>query len=88
MKGLSPLNLLPSFDVINGVVIDYMHCLLEGIGKKLIHLWLTPSNPFYIGRQTELINLRLLSIRPPDNIARTPRGLDDLEMERYKKINQ
>ena len=32
VKGISPLHILPSFNIINGAAIDYMHCLLEGIG--------------------------------------------------------
>jgi len=57
------------------MVIDYMHCLLEGIGKKLCALWFTPSrNGYYVGAHAaELANERVLSIKPPDTITRTPR---------------
>ena len=76
VKGLSPLHILPSFDIIDGVVIDYMHCLLEGIGKKLCTLWFAPSqHSYYIGRHAELIDKRLASIKPPDAVTRIPRGV-------------
>ena len=55
-----------------------MHCLLEGIGKKLCSLWFTPSrNEYYIGRYADLVNERVLSIKPPDTITRTPRKVTD-----------
>lgn len=73
VKGLSALHILPLFDTVDGVVIDYMHCLLEGVGKKLATLWLTPSaNAYYLGRHVQLLNQRLLSIKPPDIVTRTP----------------
>ena len=76
VKGISPLHILPSFNIVDGAVIDYMHCLLEGIGKKLFQLWLSPSaNGYYIGRSAELISHRLTTIKPPDTITRTPRPL-------------
>jgi len=39
VKGYSPLQLLPSFDVIRCVPVDYMHCVLLGVTKKLVTLW-------------------------------------------------
>jgi len=76
VKGISPLHILPSFNIVNGTVNDYMHCLLEGIDKKLFQLWLTPSaNRYYIDRSVELISHRLTTVKPPDTITRTPRPL-------------
>lgn len=75
-EGISPLHILPSFNIIDGAVIDYMHCLLEGIGKKLFQLWFTTSsNRYYIGQSIELISNHLTSVKPPDTITRTPRPL-------------
>jgi len=77
IKGLSALNILPSFDVINGVVIDYMHCVLEGVVNKLLHLWFsTVGMPYYIKCHTDKVNARLAAIKPPNTITRTPRGVD------------
>jgi hypothetical protein len=44
VKGFSPLHALPSFDLIRCVPVDYMHCVLLGVSKKLASLWFDPSN--------------------------------------------
>ncbi len=77
VKGLSPLHILPSFDVVEGVSIDYMHCVLEGVGKRLCNLWFEGSSgvPYHIGRHAELVDQRLRSIKPPYEITRTPRSI-------------
>ena len=68
---------MPSFDVVNGVVIDYMHCVLEGVGKKLLNLWFsTVGKPYYIKRDMVVVNSRLLAIQPPHVITRTPRRIN------------
>ena len=86
VKGLSALHILPSFDVVNGTVIDYMHCVLEGVVKKLLNLWFSAvGQPYYIKRHTPTVNTRLLGIKPPNTITRTPRGLD--QACKWKGIN-
>ena len=86
IKGLSALHILPSFDVVNGIVIDYMHCVLEGVGKKLMNLWFSVvGHPYYIKRHMSIVNARLLGIKPPDTITRTPRGID--QVSRWKGRN-
>ena len=66
VKGLSALHILPSFDVVNGTVIDYMHCVLEGVVKKLLNLWFSAvGQPYYIKRHTPTVNTRLLGINLP-----------------------
>lgn len=78
IKGLSPLHILPTFDIISGVAIDYMHCLLEGIGKRLFAIWLTPSAHAYsIGKHIQLLDKCLLSIKPPDTISRVPQAISN-----------
>jgi hypothetical protein len=44
VKGYSPLHILPDFDVVKCVPVDYMHCVLEGVLKKLLHLWIDSTN--------------------------------------------
>ena len=39
VKGYSVLHLLKTFDIIEGNPIDYMHCVLLGVVKKLFKLW-------------------------------------------------
>ena len=53
-KGSPVLALHPGFDIIHGMVTDYFHCVLLGISKTLLTLWLDSSNDqkeFYIGRK-------------------------------------
>ncbi len=74
VKGLSALHILPSFDIVDGVAIDYMHCLLEGIGKKLFSLWFEqPRTAYYIKLHVGLLDERMAQIKPPDSISRAPR---------------
>ena len=71
---LSALHILPSFDVVNGVVVDYMHCVLEGVVKKLLHLWFIVAGwPYSIKHHIALVDSRLVTIKPPNIITRTPR---------------
>ena len=62
-----------------------MHCVLEGVVKKLLNLWLSAVGElYYIKRYTDIINARLLSIKPPNTITRTPRSVD--QASRWKGI--
>lgn len=37
IKGPSPLSRLPQYDLIKGTAIDYMHSVLLGVTRKLLH---------------------------------------------------
>ena len=78
VKGPSCLFNLPEFNLIEGYVPDYMHCVCLGVTKMLLDMWTSTKNhaeQFYIGRRDQLanINSRLLSIRPPREVSRLPR---------------
>ena len=52
VKGMIWSMFLPGFDIITGVTIDYMHCVLLGITKMLLPLWTDNSysaQPWYLG---------------------------------------
>lgn len=50
MKGPSPIRNLPHFDLVNCIPVDYMHCILLGVVKKLLDMWLgSAEKPWYIG---------------------------------------
>lgn len=52
VKGPTVLALLPSFDLVWGVVIDDLHGIFLGVTLTLLHLWFAKSNkakPFFIG---------------------------------------
>jgi len=78
VKGPSVLFFLPHFDIINGMVPDYMHCICLGVLRQVAKLWFQTKNhdePFYIGGSMSKVDEYLFSIKPPCSISRTPRSL-------------
>lgn len=78
VKGVSILLLMPMFNIISGFVPDYMHSVLLGVTRQFVSLWLDPQNcmqTWYIGRQIRQLDSKLLQIKPPHEITRTPRSL-------------
>lgn len=39
VKGYSWFMFIPGFDMIKGISVDYMHCVLLGVTKMLMTLW-------------------------------------------------
>ena len=79
VHGISGLTSMPWFDMVLGIVPDYMHGVLMGVTKTLLHKWFSPSQskqPFFIGNHLRSISRRLTSIKPPDYIERLPRDLE------------
>ncbi|XP_030264254.1 uncharacterized protein LOC115575952 isoform X8 [Sparus aurata] len=80
IKGPSAIVDLAKFDLINGMVPDYMHCVLLGVCRQMATLWIDSksySEPWYIGTQTAIMDRHLLSIKPPGIVARVPRSLTE-----------
>lgn len=78
IKAPSPLLQLPSFDVINGIAIDAMHCVYLGVVKQLVGLWFNSKHSdqrWYCGSRVEMVDKRLLEIKPPTVITRIPRSI-------------
>ncbi|XP_048246521.1 uncharacterized protein LOC125377412 [Haliotis rufescens] len=78
MKGGSALLALKHVDLSKICPIDWMHCVLLGVVKALLKLWLCPSHKnrsFYIGDKIALMDRRLLHIQVPDFIARQPSSI-------------
>ena len=76
VKGVSPLSSL--LDLVHGIPLDYMHCVLEGVVKRLMHLWFDSSNhtePFYLGQYLSTIDKILANQRPPHEFSRRPRSI-------------
>ena len=66
---------MPWFDMVLGIVPDYMHGVLMGVTKTLLHKWFSPSQSkqtFFIGNYLRSISRGLTSIKPPDYIERLP----------------
>lgn len=74
------------FDLINGFGIDYMHCVLLGLMKKLLSLWLDSKNhseQHYILKKNQIIlSQRIVTIKPITEITRKPRSI--FERKKYK----
>jgi len=78
IKAPSPLLQLPSFDIVNGIAIDSMHCVYLGVVKQLIGLWFNSKHSgqrWYCGNRVEMVDKRLLEIKPPSVITRIPRSI-------------
>ncbi len=78
IKGPSPVVDLPHFDLINGMVPDYMHCVLLGVCRQIATLWFDSksySQPWYIGLNTARVDGNLLAIKPPSIFSRIPRSI-------------
>lgn len=80
-KGISCMIAAYDFDLVYGFNIDYMHCVLLGILKKLLELWLSSENhnePYYIPKQKQIVlSTRILNIKPICEINRRPRSIFD-----------
>ncbi|XP_015747175.1 PREDICTED: uncharacterized protein LOC107326937 isoform X1 [Acropora digitifera] len=79
MVDVTSLALMPWFDIVLGMVPDYMHGCFLGIRKTLLYKWFSSTNykkDLFIGGQIKQINKRVLQMRPPDVLARLPRDLE------------
>ena len=82
VKGPSLLSRIPNFDIIRGMVPDYMHCMCLGVVRQMATLWLDTkyhNQRYYLGSFVRDMNIRLLSIKPPCSVSRTPRSLCDMK---------
>lgn len=68
------------FNINYSVGVDYMHCVLLGAEKRLTDFFCNSKNSdqlFYIKpKKRELLNQRLLAIKPTSDIVRKPRSLE------------
>ena len=55
-----------------------MHCVLEGVVERLMHLWFESCNheePYYLGKHLRIIDQLLEKQRPPHEFSRRPRSI-------------
>lgn len=69
---------IPNFDLFKGMSFDYMHCILLGVTRKLLHLWFDKHHAeiWYLGKAVKEIDILLCSVQPPREIKRTPRSIE------------
>lgn len=80
VKGTSVVLLLDTFHIIDSLVPDYMHCVLLGVVNTFVEAWFDSSsfeNEWYLGRHVKEFDFRLMNIKPPSEITRTPRSIND-----------
>ena len=78
VKEPSPLLLLDKFDIIDGFVPDYMHCVLLGVVRQMVNLFFDSNNhtkPFYIGLALGAADECIQSMTPPSELHRSTRAL-------------
>ena len=59
MKGPSWLCCIPEYNFIKGMSVDYMHCILLGITRLLLRLWMQSTyyqELWYIGTQIGIVD--------------------------------
>ena len=77
-KSLTPLVDI-GINLINDFPIDYMHCVLLGVVKRMISFWVKgPKVCRLSNQQIILVSNHLIQLRLPSNFNRQPRGLKDL----------
>lgn len=80
VKGPTILSLLPEFDLIDGVVPEYMHSVILGVVRQFTKLWLDSQyheEPYYIGKFTSTISKHLEAIKPCSEVDRLPRCISE-----------
>ena len=78
VKGPSWFSMVPNYNILEGNTVDYMHCVLLGVTKMLLKLWFDSEHSkemWYCGTKVQSADSKLLQIKPPINITRTPRSI-------------
>ncbi|XP_042149211.1 uncharacterized protein LOC121837608 [Ixodes scapularis] len=82
IKGPSPLMNLEGFDLVAGMSVEYMHCVLQGVVRQVTELLFSSTSSrqaYYIGTRASVVKVdkRLRSIKPPHCITRLPRSIEE-----------
>nr|XP_033967044.1 uncharacterized protein LOC117467508 isoform X2 [Pseudochaenichthys georgianus] len=88
VKGPTCLINIPHFDIISGMPPDHMHTVHLGVVRQMASMWLDSENhekPYYLGTKVTELDQRLLLIRPPCNVTRVPRSL---QQRRFWKASE
>ncbi len=75
VKGPSILHLLPGFNLISGMIPDYMHCVLIGVVHQFVNLWIESPNTAYYWKNPSKTDDILNKVKPPSDIRRIFRSL-------------
>ena len=79
VKGVEGQSVLtPCLDAVDGIPVDYMHAVLEGLTRRLLRAWFESSNhhePYYIKQHLTKIDKALLDQCPPHEFSRPPHSI-------------
>lgn len=77
--GMKDISILVEYnDSLNGIPIDYMHVVFEGITKALMTYWFEPAYSrklFSLSCHLKEIGWKLVSVKPPHEFGRSPRPI-------------
>ncbi|KAL7292272.1 hypothetical protein TKK_0013884 [Trichogramma kaykai] len=73
IKYPSPLICLPFFDIIEGMIPDYMHCCLEGVAARMLNYFLQNTSDDKI----EELDDQIVEIAPPNQLQRLTRPISE-----------
>lgn len=77
IKGYSTL--APTIDLVDSIPVDYMHAVLEGVTRWLLHRWFDSKHhaeAYYLGPNLKSIDLALIKQCPPHEVSRSPRSIE------------
>lgn len=81
---ITPLETLPEFDIVNGIITaDELHLLHLGVMKRLLHAWVMPKRSTvhkWTRDQTDMVNKFLETIKLPSEIHRAMRTLSSVKI--------
>lgn len=78
--------MIPRFDIINGLGLDYLHNTLLGVVKMLIKLWFKNKyklENWYIGDKVKGVDNAIKSLKLPNTISRIPRNIEE-DLKQWK----
>lgn len=83
---------IPGFGGVTSVIVDYMHAVLLGVTKKLLHLWTKEKKCLYSLRNQQVMNMseriNIIGRQLPHEFSRKPRGLECLPRYKATELRQ
>ena len=78
VKGPSIMATVPNLNIVHSYPPEYMHSCVLGIGKLCGNEWFNSANsnePWYLGSKAKDFDAKMLTIKPPCEITRTPQSI-------------
>ena len=89
VKSVSPLVTLPHFHLVNGMIVDVLHCCWLEISRQMAKAWFDSDSEaaYYFGAPNTLtiVNRRLAELTCPVEVRRLPWPVDDMSFWKGKE---